>query len=577
MTRTTRHLARWVSLLVALLPATAVAAESTPTPGCPASASLPVVDDHAMAWAPAGLEPDNLAKLDATKIGAWAAKWLGAWDAAGVDFGVLTGLANAVSAWGAVQKTKSATLGRYDYFVLDTLVAALNGRAILVLSAKNAWDHTTGILPSDRTAFRDYVTAMVKRYDGDADFGIPDGTDPSYPDVDGTGKTTIADSESPKEVKLAWAQTHRVAGYMIETDGAPAGTTTDYASVAKDALTAALAASKGVEVWLAPVPVTMAKSDWQARFGSMTLPAGAAGHVAAVVSVPGLGADLAGAAGLDRFAQLAKWYADAGLDGLRLVIGNVSLGTAKGKAGCPDDRCSAQMQAEQAAKVIAGAAALGAHALGYAGAVEPMDAPTGAGLVAMDGSTGEVATEPASQVFKMLKLALARDGNSRELPTGAPVIPSTREVRGQSCADETDIVVWYDWTREVGPGQDYGDLIKAVVVDVPFESVKALAMAAPDPVGASTQPFPAATFTKADGGGTSVMLGRTPVLVMSRPGGWVPVTPEVADEGETGETVVETAESSSDGGCTTGGPAGVAWFLILLPALRLALRPRKAT
>ena len=94
--------------------------------------------------------------------------------------------------------------------------------------------------------------------------------------------------------------------------------------------------------------------------------------------------------------------------------------------------------------------------------------------------------------------------------------------------------------------------------------------------------FPAAGFKKADGGGTSVVLGRSPVLVMSRPGGWVPETPELADEGAADEAFAEAPEPASGdgGGCAAGhaagGPSGPPWFLVVLPLLWLALRPRKA-
>jgi hypothetical protein len=56
---------------------------------------------------------------------------------------------------------------------------------------------------NDREAFKNYVRATAERYDGDADFGLPE-NHPAYPNCDLNGDGKVTDEE-----ELEWGRTHR--------------------------------------------------------------------------------------------------------------------------------------------------------------------------------------------------------------------------------------------------------------------------------------------------------------------------------------------------------------------------------
>ena len=67
----------------------------------------------------------------------------------------------------------------------------------------------------DSSAFAEYVSTVVERYDGDTDFGTAVG-DPAYPgcDSDGDGKTS-------DEEKAEWAITHRIHAWELMKEPLP--------------------------------------------------------------------------------------------------------------------------------------------------------------------------------------------------------------------------------------------------------------------------------------------------------------------------------------------------------------------
>lgn len=519
-----------------------VASNTIASPGCPTEGSLPLVDGNGMSWAISGLEPKNLPMQDIGRIKAWASAWKKASEEAGMALVILNGLTKDVTSWGAVQK-KTGGIGRYDFRILDAIVEAFEGHAVLVLSAECAWDHKTGIKPSDRASFRDYVKVMVKRYDGDDDFGISDGSDPSYPDVDGSGTTTIADSETSKEEKLKWAKAHRVAAYMLETTSTPEGAgLEDYAELAKETITTALSASPTVEIWLAPFSATMARSEWQARFGSMSLPVSSKGHVAAIIDVLGTGSDFTEKSAIERFGTIAQWYKEAGLLDIRLILGGVGLGVSKGVFDCPDTRCSQEMQAEQATKIVALVAATKARAVVFANAVEP-SASSGTGFAILDfkNDIPKVTVRPAGEVLRFVRTALAGDGTASTVPTGAPPVPSTTAIRTRSCENEVDFIAWYDWTDEVAAGAPYNDLVKKIRLPVHRDSLETVILDGQMSAAAPTETGP--------DGMASILVGRSPVLAIARTKG--PEFSDASDISEQQPDMEEVSETSSQGsGCT---------------------------
>lgn len=561
---------RWLFVPVMALALPATSSGDTPAePGCPVGTGLMLVEAGGMGWAPAGLEPGALAGLDRSAIVGWARAWAVAYRAAGVDRVVLAPLAAEVSSWGAVEKVKPTPgkpFGRFDFFVLDAIVEAFDGDAVLVVSARAAWDHAAGEAPKDRAAFKEYARALMERYDGgDTSFGVADNDD-SYPDIDGSGKVTSADFEASSEAKLAWARAHRVAAFQVETELLQPGGRDDYAKVFGDVM--AVAEGVDVPIWLAPFPATIPQADFAARVAPL-VGAGEDAPDAIVVSVAGAGADPTVAGALDAVRKLLKSLANTGYSG-DLLVGGASFGWRAGAGGC-EERCDEAMQAEQAAKLIAGSAASGAKGLLYDGVLEKADDPTGAGLAAID--AGVAGATPRRRPALAVARIVARALGPKSAET-ATKVASTHAVRSATCTGEEAAVVWYDWTLEVGPGQPYQDLVKRVSIDLPFDSVRSALL------GPGTAFEPAKV--EAAGGKADVTLGRTPVLLVSRQGGWPPPDSEPADgaqadgAGEDAAPGGDGTGGSGGGGC--GAPGAAAWpALLAAAAAAFAVSRRRRT
>lgn len=569
-----------LAALLACLPAAAIA---SPLPGaCGDGGGLGLVDGRGMAWAPEGMEPAKLAGMDRDKIVAHARKWAAAYRAAGVPRVVLSPLAEAVTSWGAVQASGgTASFDRYDFFVVDAIVEAFEGRAVLVLSSRCAWDHAAGIVPSSNGAFREYVRALVERYDGDVEFGVL-AQDSAYPDIDGSGKVTTADWEATDADKKAWAAAHRVGDWMVETeavaDGIPAA---DYAKVALAAIEAALSASPDVRTWLAPFDATaLARADLQARFEGLVPSSTFRGPDVVTLRLPGLDADPTGAAGFEKLRQAKDWFEDAGFAAAQFVPFGVRFRNG-GSAitGCPAAQCSGEMQAEQMAKVLAHASSSGAWAVAYDGMFESPASPTGLGLGTLDLDAGTLAPTPALALASALAPALDGSGTASVLFTG---VSSTRAVKGTPCDGDPTVVVWYDWTLETGEGQPYGDLLKVVQIDAGSTGHEARLLApagvpatvALDGTATVQATFPAGTVREVDGK-VEVELGRTPVL-LARPSSAVPDA--IVPDAGPGEGDVSSSGGGGSKGCAAGaGAASLVPSLLVLGGLAGLLRRRRSS
>jgi len=578
-----------------------VPAGGPPPAGCAGGARMTLVEARGMDWSPDGYAPKDLPAMDRAKVLGLATAWARAYAAAGVDLVALPSLADAITGWGALSPVKPVpgqTFGRYDGDVLvalDAIVEAFDGRAVLVLSALCAWDHDQGVVPVDRKVFQDYVKAVVERYDGDTQFGVP-AQDPGYPDIDGTGKVTPADWEAPDADKKAWAARHRVAAYMVESGSAPAGAARgDYAGIFGAAAEAAPAASKDVVLWMAPFDApSMSKGEWNERFGALAPAGGAGGRVAvAVVSVPQLTADPTGEAAAQAFEGARKWFADASFapgeaGGVTLVFGGIRTCHAGGQdAACKSLQASDDAQAEQVIKALALAATAGAGMAAFDGLFDPVSPQGSFGLGTLDlaATPAALTPRPALATMGVAARVLAPAGKAVEVPTG---VPSTHVVQSAVCAGETDVLAWYDWTLEVGPGEPYGDLIKAVDLQAPADGSRAFLLsgaAKPEAVdlveGAKvTVDLPGAGLPAGGEGYVKRSLGRTPVLVVTLDAGWpLPDTgPDASAPDAAGQDAGPLAATGggSDGGCSVGSPCtgGAAAAFLALALLSMAARRR---
>lgn len=557
-------------------------ADASPLPGaCSSGEGLGLIDGRGMAWAPEGMEPDKLAGMDRDKVLTLARKWARAYRAAGVPRVVLAPLAEAVTSWGAVQASGgTASFDRYDFFVVDAIVEAFEGRAVLVLSSRCAWDHASGIVPSSNGAFREYVKALVERYDGDLEFGVL-AQDSAYPDIDGSGKVTTADWEAPDADKKAWAAAHRVGDWMIETEAVANGTaTTDYAKVALAAIEAALSASPDVRTWLAPFDATaLSRSDLQERFEGLVPSTSFRGPDVVSMRLPGLEKDPTGAAGFDKLRQAKDWFEDAGFSAAQFVPFGVRFRNGcPAIEGCPAAQCSVEFQAEQVAKALVNASSSGAWAIAYDGMFESVKAPTGLGLGILDLDGDTIAPMPALAVASALAPALDGGGTAAALFTG---VSSTRAVQGTPCAGNPTIVAWYDWTLETGEGLPYGDLLKVIQIDAGSTDLEARLLApadvpatlALDGTATLQVTFPEGVFRTVDGGKVEVELGRTPIL-LARANASAPDA--VVPDAGPGESDALSKGGGGSGGCAAGSGAAsfVPSFLALCGVAGLLFRRR---
>jgi hypothetical protein len=120
-------------------------------------------------------------------------------------------------AWGAVRTSE----GTWRFDQLDELVRLLVEAGIepvLVLSSVNALDHGPDqLLPTDDEAYLEYLKLVVERYDGDLDFGAPEGL--AYPDIDYSETHDVYDWHTSEDAeRQVWADRHRVTSFQIEDD-----------------------------------------------------------------------------------------------------------------------------------------------------------------------------------------------------------------------------------------------------------------------------------------------------------------------------------------------------------------------
>jgi len=142
-------------------------------------------------------------------------------------------------------------------------------------------------------------------------------------------------------------------------------------------------------------------------------------------------------------------------------------------------------------------------------------------------------------------------------------VPSTHAVRSETCEGESDVLAWYDWTLEVGPGKPYQDVAKRIQLDLPFDKVRTVLLG---------PGFSAGGATATSDNKTALDLGRTPVLAVARAWPEPEVSPEAAEGAEA--VVPDGAMGGGGGGCSVAPSAPpIAWVLLLLSLARRRGRP----
>lgn len=572
-----------LGLVAGPLPGWGDTSQSTAILPCTPESGLPLVEADGMNWFPEGYTTDKLALMGPTEMADYAGVWADAYEAMGVDRVVLSTLARDLSSWGAVEPEGGRSYGRYQMEVLDAVIRAFRGKAVVVLSSENPWDHEDMGLPTDRTSFSEYARAVVERYDGDMDFGSL--TDPSYPDINYSGVVNTADWEATPDEKQAWADAHRVHAYMVEGE-LPEDPGDYYTTVLEDVLAAALKADKTVQVWIAPIPLgAFGKAKLTGWLGPFAGDAGPADGLASILAtLPFEPYDITAQAGMEDLEDLGTWLGELGFkpgdpDGVELILGGLRPGY--GLPACPSPQCDDRSQTENLVKALSLAAVNGADAVSFDGLLEDPDDPTGFALATMNplDSPPLLDLRPALPAVPMLARILG--GADAPVRINTPVT-STQVVQGTPCDGVIATVVWYDWTLEVGKDKPYGDLSKALEIDLVPALSRAFPLDIPDPEPQALDAgdLMAATLSESnliplDEGGFRLTIGREPVLVMTLEDGWgVAEATETAPEAVEEIPVPDQAETDDDAGgggsCaagfgnTPGGPVVLAGLMALL-------------
>lgn len=546
-----------------------------------------LVEGDGMAWSSSSHTPDKLALMPPSEVGEYTTGWATAYANSGVDEVVLGALSRDLSSWGAVEPADGRSFGKYNFQVLDAIVHAFGGKAVLVLSALNPWDHEGHGVPADRQAFSEYVRAVVERYDGDGDFGLP-AQDPSYPDIDGSGQVTPADWEASKAEKQAWASAHPVGAYMVE-ESLPEDPSEYYMTILGDTREEAVKADGDVRIWLPPFPLDRYNKTklgaWIGPLAEDSVPVEGLARI--VVSLAQDSVDFTAQSGMDNLADLWDWLDEFGFlpgkpGGIQLVLGGIRPGYGPPACGLP--QCSAQGQSEQLVKTLSLAVTNGVDVIALSGMFGNPVGSEGFDVGILNPEETPPTLDPGAALLNLLAVSgsLLPGGLTQEMFTP---VPSTHVVRSEPCEGVTTHVAWYDWTLEVGKDQPYGDLSKAVEIDAEPALSRAFLLDAPDPPSGTVEngipraELPPGTASPAATGGTRLVLGRTPLLVVTRTDGWVPDgtgdISEAAGDAPIPDVSEVPVESGGGNGCAAASGPESHYALVLAYLLCLALTFRR--
>ena len=481
--------------------------------------------------------------------------------------------------------SESALQGTFPWLVTDRVVGALGARDLdLVVTL------TQPVPASQKTAYRQFMTHLVERYDGDGDFGVS-GAEVQFdhPDLDDSGAVSVADWNAPAADKASWGSGHLLARIEVgdrvrEAEEASVVVASDYAAQLGAVAQAISGSSAALSVVLAGTDMDR---ETKARFLERLSGADLGRISAAGAHFRTKVADLDSARALTALDAFLAWRDEAGLGAAEAWVTELSVGAAPAGSGpgpCVDPRCSPRTQVHGLVRLVLSALAKGYTRVYYHGGLEidgqasTVGLVTGPATAALNTEPTGLAPRPAYAVWRKLPEILAGAA-----PTKLGALPTN--VAGVRVA--TGHVLWFDWTLEVGPGQPY-DAMRRKEVELrglTTPSVRVVSLW-PTDLGSHLGTDGAVdarwdeTLVPVDDAGTAVVtVGEDPVWVVPSD---VVVGAEL-DEGDVSapdaaDTVeVAPAGPASDGGCQ-GGLAGslLAWLGTVVAVWRGGLARRGA-
>lgn len=503
--------------------------------------------------------------------------------AMGADVVRLGHFAPQIFGWDALNP-EGSSFRSWD--MADQTVEIFQSRGLrLVVTLPDLLDSGTG-------GFKTLVSAMAERWDGDTDFGIADSAkNYEFPDIDNSGQLTVSDWDASGADKQEWADAHRVE--IVEIGDAPfwaeqtgALSQGAYATQLK-AASDALRAVGGFEVKLASTVVDeQSENHFKARLEGLGADVFdiASGQVLETTGDPTMQTPSTS------LAKLRSWVDGVGHESATLWVGGLSVGSAENLGPCDNPRCSERTQAAGIVKLVLGAIADGYSTMLYAFPLELIGAGAdsgryeGTGLVTLDYQEGfspavlPLQARPAFATWRRLDELLG--GRTKGEIKPIPGLPDN--ARGFSVGED-GWLLWYDWSREVAPGEGYGGTKKLVTLTgLSSPSVKVVSLYS-ESVGQLSDDYTlSATFPEAlvgvsAEGEADVFLEQDPV--------WIEASDEIVDTGPEptpdagGETPIDEGPdepaASDEGGCAAGGPES-GWALALLFGLGALSRRRRS-
>jgi hypothetical protein len=459
--------------------------------------------------------------------------------------------------------------GSRDWTLVDEFVREVNERGISLCATLPELVKSNGL-----NAHTQFMAKLIERYDGDADFGVAElDVNKEHPDVDGSGSVTFADWGADNATKKAWAQKHKLT--LIEIGDQPNALEMT-GQLEKSDYGLLLAASHQVLAdTKAEMSVVLGTTavDNQTEGTFQTRLEGLDPDVSFDVASGAFDdafADISGDKALDKLKQFYGWPAGVAHPNAERWVGSLRVGGAE----CVDSRCDERLKSSLIAKAVLVALEEGYKTILYGQPIDTVEGEvSGAGLWTRSkgsdtGSESTYLARPSADMWlKLSEIGGQLDGSEVQLlPGDNPMVVGYK-------VGELGWIYWYNWTRQVGPGEPYGGKqFEAIIEGLESSAVRVTTLWKES----SDEDWPDEVVL-VDGGKAVFMLGQDIVWVTTAE---APTQPDLGSSDDLGASVEAPSQGAETdgGGCSTHhgtGPFGLALLLLLLLSARAVL-PRRA-
>ena len=464
--------------------------------------------------------------------------------------------------------------GERDWALADFFVQRVKERGLQFCATLPELVKSSGL-----SGYKAFLSKLIERYDGDADFGVAEvDVNQEHPDVDGSGSVTFADWGADNGTKKAWAVERKLdlieigdQPHVAETAGELAKT--DYL-LQLEAVYAVLNETGATT----PVMLGTTAADNQSQGTFQTRFEGIDPASAPLSAVSGAFddafADISGDKAVEKIEGFFGWAGSIGYPDTERWIGSMRVGGTE----CVDTRCGERLKASLIVKAVLTALHKGYGTILYGDPIMPSGSSEQSGKHtaalwnyesdAVLGGDVEMASRPATDVWLVLVDVLAQvDLADIELMPGDNPL-----VVGYKVGDK-GWIYWYNWTRQVGPGESYsGKEFQARLDGLELPAIKVATLWKEE----GDVEWPYETIVVEDGSAT-FMVGQDVMWVTATDA--PPTAPDLAESDDLG-TTPDSAPTTpiKDDGCSAHhgtSPWGLS-VLVLIILLRRRTQTRRA-